>query len=172
MQTSPIIHDRAGWMRRQVPCSDQCHQPRHARFAQFAAGCVNIDRQNHGFVSGIIMRPYFGQARAKLHCETDCCCLKARSGSRSGFLSPPAPRGVDGSGQIPAADFFPQQTSKPELRRNSPGPRTAALFVAAADDRKSKRGTLARPAASCPAVSCAAIGPRSAPRPARVRRRG
>src|SRR5579871_2308237 len=44
------------------------------------------------------MRPYFGQARAKLKCEPVTCCLRARFGWRSGFLSPPAPRGAIGPG--------------------------------------------------------------------------
>src|SRR5262249_6201795 len=44
------------------------------------------------------MQPDFGQAHAKLTCEIDRCCLRARFGSCSGFLSPPAPRGADGPG--------------------------------------------------------------------------
>src|ERR1700758_5749436 len=44
------------------------------------------------------MQPDFGQARAKLPCETGDCCLRARFGSCSGFLSPPAPRGAGGPG--------------------------------------------------------------------------
>ena len=44
------------------------------------------------------MQPDFGQAHAKLACETSHCCLRARFGSCSGFLSPPAPRGADGPG--------------------------------------------------------------------------
>jgi hypothetical protein len=62
-------------------------------------GCGIFDQQNHGFVRPIIKRPYFGQAHAKLNCDLTHRCLRARSGSHSGFLSPPAPRGVDGSGQ-------------------------------------------------------------------------
>jgi hypothetical protein len=54
---------------------------------------------NHRFVRAIIIRPHFGQPRAKLDCEMLCRCLKARSGLYSGFLSPPAPRDADGPGQ-------------------------------------------------------------------------
>jgi len=66
------------------------------------SGCVILGRRNHGLVKQIIMRPYFGPPRAKLGCDITDCCLRARFGSRSGFLSPPAPRGVDGPGQ----EFF------------------------------------------------------------------
>src|SRR5689334_13661360 len=62
--------------------------------------------RNHGFVRPIIMQPDFGQARAKLPCETGHRCLRARFGSCSGFLSPPAPRGADGPGHSFACDCF------------------------------------------------------------------
>src|SRR5580704_17383807 len=61
--------------------------------------CGIFERLNHAFVRRIIMQPHFGQAHAKLTRQLPDCCLRARFGSRSGFLSPPAPRGVDGPGQ-------------------------------------------------------------------------
>ena len=82
-------------------------RPNSARFARQARGCGIFDRRNHGFVKRFTMRPHFSQARAKLDCEIMDRCLRARSGSRSGFLSPPAPRGVDGSGQSFSVRFNP-----------------------------------------------------------------
>ena len=35
-----------------------------------ARGCDTFDQLNHGFVRRIIIRPHFGQSRAKLDCET------------------------------------------------------------------------------------------------------
>jgi hypothetical protein len=78
-----------------------------ARFAPQPPGCGIFDRRNHGFVKRFTMQPHFSQARAKLDCEVMDRCLRARSGSRSGFLSPPAPRGVDGSGQSFRVRFNP-----------------------------------------------------------------
>src|SRR5262249_731305 len=63
-----------------------------------AIGCGILNEGNHAFVSRFIKAPYFGQAHAKLPCETAGRCLRARFGSCSGFLSPPAPRGADGPG--------------------------------------------------------------------------
>jgi hypothetical protein len=68
--------------------------------------CGIFERLNHAFVRRIIMQPYFGQAHAKLARQTMDRCLRARFGSRSGFLSPPAPRGVDGPGQEFLSDSF------------------------------------------------------------------
>ena len=68
--------------------------------------CGIFERLNHAFVRRIIMQPHFGQAHAKLACQTMDCCLRARFGSRSGFLSPPAPRGVDGPGQEFSSESF------------------------------------------------------------------
>src|ERR1700733_14524941 len=70
--------------------------------------CDICGDRNHAFVKSIIIRPYFGQAQAKLTCETLDRCLKARSGSLSGFLSPPAPRGADGPGQSSAYGSIPK----------------------------------------------------------------
>jgi hypothetical protein len=67
--------------------------------ASAAAAAAIWTGRNHGFVKRIIMRPHFSQARAKLACDMRHCCLTARSGSCSGFLSPPAPRSADGPGQ-------------------------------------------------------------------------
>src|SRR5208282_4843481 len=75
------------------------------------------------FVNRIIIRPYFGPAHAKLTCETLDCCLRARSGSYSGFLSPPAPRGADGPGQ--SSVLFNPQSFRPAV---------AGLFFS--DDRR------------------------------------
>ena len=73
---------------------------RHPMPAAFWGG------RNHGFVRPIIMQPDFGQARAKLPCEIDHRRLRARFGSCSGFLSPPAPRGADGPGHSFGCDCF------------------------------------------------------------------
>jgi len=40
-------------------------------------------------------------------------CLRARSGTHSGFLSPPAPRGVNGSGQSLRRAFKSRVIFKP-----------------------------------------------------------
>jgi hypothetical protein len=62
---SSKLHDRAGTERRQEPLlRDKSALAKHA-----TERCGNLNSAHHGFVKRIIMRPYFGQARANLPCE-------------------------------------------------------------------------------------------------------
>jgi hypothetical protein len=49
----------------------------------------------HKFVSRIITMPNFGQVGVKLPCETDTVASGPGLLSNTGFLSPPAPRGLE-----------------------------------------------------------------------------
>src|SRR5262245_15055721 len=58
--------------------------------------CDIVTGDHHGFVNGIIMLPNSGQARAKLECEWEDCCLRARSCLAAPDSSAPQPPGVRG----------------------------------------------------------------------------
>jgi hypothetical protein len=51
--------------------------------------------------------PKFGPGRASLHCDTKVCCLRVRSGSGAGILSPPAPRSPAGPTHLFRVRFNP-----------------------------------------------------------------
>src|SRR5262249_23026255 len=66
--------------------------------------CDIVTGDHHGFVNGIIMLPNSGQARAKLECEWEDCCLRARSCLAAPDSSAPQPPGVrGGSGPLSAS---------------------------------------------------------------------
>ena len=54
------------------------------------------------------MKPNFGQSRALVACERTTQLIRARLRSSAGFLSPPAPRGLDRSGPSFAYGSIPQ----------------------------------------------------------------
>src|ERR1700691_5115035 len=61
------------------------------RTAQSEGGI--FERLNHAFVRRIIMQPHFGQAHAKLACQTMDCCLRPGS-DRVPDTSAPQPPGA------------------------------------------------------------------------------
>jgi hypothetical protein len=58
-------------------------------------------RIDHGFVSEIILLPNFGQGAAKLRGKMTTVVVTSGPVSKStGFLSPPAPRGLERPGRL------------------------------------------------------------------------
>jgi hypothetical protein len=51
--------------------------------------------------------PKFGPGPAAVACDQKDCCLRVRSGSSAGILSPPAPRGSAGPAQVSAYGSIP-----------------------------------------------------------------
>ena len=65
-------------------------------------------RIDHGFVSEIILLPNFGQAAAKLRGKIATVVVTSGPVSKStGFLSPPAPRGLERPGRLFRVRFNP-----------------------------------------------------------------
>ena len=58
-------------------------------------GCGKSDHGPHKFVNRIIILPNFGQGRVNVDCDTPSVASGPGLISDTGFLSPPAPRGLD-----------------------------------------------------------------------------
>src|SRR5215212_9144760 len=65
-------------------------------------------RSDHGFVNEIILLPKFGQGAAKLRGKMATVVVTSGPVSKStGFLSPPAPRGLERPGRLFRVRFNP-----------------------------------------------------------------
>ena len=104
---SLIVNDRAGAAAAARHLTGSRCRRKSARNPRFC---------DHAFVRRITITPNFGQAPVTLELRYRQRCLKARSGTSSGFLSPPAPR-VWPAGPVEFRVRFNPQTLRAGFRR-------------------------------------------------------